>query len=226
MRLGKIQRLEFAGPSRNRIAILYSDDYWLRRLVIRDLPATTLGMYPEVLYLNWLLLLRFLWRLRLLRLSGSRGPLRNLLWHAKLQYALTCLDQIGAQVVLTYIDNSDLFQALSRIDTSGRVYFAVQNGTRTVFCVRDSLAFTSTPVISMTNFFCFGQHDIDLYRAHGHLIDRYLPVGSLVGGFYGAVEAHPRSEFEFDLCLVSQWHAHHFSPNPELEASRRVGAGY
>ena len=62
----------------------------------------------------------------------------------------------------------------------------------------------------MTNFFCFGQRDVDLFNAHGHKVDVYLPVGSLLGGYYKAIVSAPVAKLKFDLCLISQWHGHFF----------------
>lgn len=228
MRLGEfLKSLKFANPKKNRITILYSYDYWLRKLVLRELPATTLEMFPECIYVTPALIGRVLRRLHRLdwsRLRHDPSP-REFLRQVHAQYVLACLDQVGAEIVLTLIDNSGLFQKLSRIDQTGRTYFAVQNGTRTLFCVRDSLLSTATPVVSMTNFFCFGQRDVDLFTRHGHIVDNYLPVGSLIGGYYKTTVSASTPEPEFDLCLISQWHEHFSFDATRNDSSARVGAG-
>jgi surface carbohydrate biosynthesis protein len=227
MTLGALfRRLDFAALRKNPIVIVYSSDYWLRTLVLRDLPATTLEMYPERLHLNPGIVLRLVFRLRFLRWPNLRsaGFSRNLLHQCHVLYALACIDQVNPKVVITSIDNSGIFQRLSRTDRSDRAYFAVQNGARTLFCVRDSLASTSTPVISMTDFFCFGQRDVDLFTRHGHSVDRYRPVGSLIGSYYRAALAQPLAKPRFDLCLISQWHRHQFAEGPIPPFTARVSA--
>lgn len=205
--------VRFSTPARNRIVILYADDHWIRSLVLRDLPATTLKLYPDAVHVSLTLVFGTLARLRHLKwpASGAKSLLKALMRQIYEQYILACIDRTGACLVLTSIDNATFFQSLSRIDRK-RTYFAIQNGTRTLTSVRDSVAapFHPTSVISMTNFFCFGQRDADLFRRHGHQIDEYFPVGSLIGGYYRTQHPAPAQEREFDLCLISQWHPHFF----------------
>lgn len=213
MLMNVLSKLKFTSPEKNDIVILYAEDYWLRRLVLKDLPSTTIELYPERIYVTPMLIARTLWRLRLVDWfkSDEKPVLKDLLRRIYAQYVLACIDQTTAKVVLTFIDNSAYFQILSRIDQK-RTYFAIQNGTRTLFCVRDSLLslpkFAST--ISMTNFFCFGKRDIDLYTRNGHKIDAYIPVGSLVGGYYKSQISVPVTKPLYDLCLISQWNEQFF----------------
>lgn len=223
--------LEFSDPERNDVAILHADDFWIRKLVLRDMPATTLGLYPQdyTIYVTPGLVARTLARLRFVDWGGlvKGTAAKGLFRQVYDQYILACLDRMRARVVLTFIDNSGFFQRLSRLDRH-RTYFAIQNGARTLACVRDSLS-PPASVISMTHFFCFGERDVALFGAHGHRIDNYQPVGSLVGGYYRSAVSTGTARREFDLCLVSQWHAHFFG---EIEgdgfaqqAARRTRAG-
>lgn len=229
-----ISRLRFSDPARNDVAILHADDFWIRKLVLRDMPATTLGLYPQdyAIYVTPGLLARTVARWRfvdwggLMKGTANRGLFRQLYE----QYILACLDRMGAKVVLTFIDNSGFFQHLSRQDRQ-RIYFAIQNGARTLACVRDFLPAPPHPasVISMTNFFCFGERDIALFGSYGHRIDNCHPVGSLVGGYYKSVVSTGAETYGFDLCLVSQWHAHFFEEivgdGFPQQAARRTRAG-
>lgn len=210
-----LSKITFTNPEKNKVVILYTDDFWIKKLILRDLPSTTLGIYPQnyKIYITPRLTARILLRLRfIIRPSAMKEiTIKGLLKQLYDQYILACLDQIQAKVVLTIVDNSGFFHNLSRIDKR-RIYFAIQNGARTLACVRDSLPAPPHPssTISMTNFFCFGKRDIDLFNAHGHKVDSYFPVGSLVGGYYKSVVSVPVKEQKFDLCLVSQWHGHFF----------------
>ncbi len=229
-----IAKIKFANPKANKIAILYSDDFWLRKLILKDMLATTLSLYPEDyrIYVTPVLIGRTLLRLRLINwLQIQKNfSFKELSRQIYVQYILACLDQIKAKVVLTTIDNSSFFHNLSRIDKK-RVYFAIQNGTRTLACVRDSLPLPphQFSTILMSNFFCFGQRDIDLFVRHGHKVDNYFPVGSLIGSYYKSVVSVPSARPQFDLCLISQWHEHFFNEitgdDFSANASRRIGAG-
>lgn len=200
----------------------------MRALVLQDIPATTLGVYPEPVHLTASLGVRTL--LRLPRaLFASRGGFKGAFRAVREQYVLACLDHVGASVVITFVDNSQFFQHLSRIDQR-RKYFAIQNGTRHLPCVRDSLPPAPHPasVISMTNLFAFGPRDQDLYARFGHQIDECIPVGTLVGGYYRSEVSAGDVREEYDLCVVSQWHEHFFpgmvGDDFPAEASRRIGS--
>ena len=209
-----LRHLSFSAPKQNLVAILHKEDYWLRALVLKEVPATTVQVFPEVsaVYFRPYLAWRFVLALR--RVSWAkvfRGDRNGALRELYCCYLIALLDRIGARVVLTHIDNSGIFQKLSRLDTR-RNYFAIQNGLRTLACVRDSLPPHPHPManISMSNFFCFGQRDVELFRAHGHQIDNYFPVGSVLGSYYKSRKTAMPVITRFDLCLISQWHARFF----------------
>jgi hypothetical protein len=209
-----LSSLSFSNPAKNSVVILHPHDYWIKRLVLKEIPSTTLELYPTRIFITPALIVRTILRLPFVKWFrlGDRAVFKNFLRQIYLQYILACIDQTTAKVVLTIVDNSGIFQMLSRIDPN-RTYIAIQNGGRTVFCVRDSLKSMprSASVISMTNFFCFGQRDVDLFKRYGHKIDTYLPIGSLIGGYYKSQVSGPVSDSRFDLCLISPWHQHQFS---------------
>ena len=39
-------------------------------------------------------------------------------------------------------------------------------------------------IISMPNFFCFGNYEVNLYKKHEHDVDNFYPVGSLKASYY------------------------------------------
>lgn len=207
MFLKTIQKLKFSNPENNQVVILHHNGYWIKKLILKDMPSTTID-FADSIHVTPVLIARTLLRLLLINWHKiyKKVVLKNLLWQIYVQYVLACIDQTRAKVVLTFIDNSGFFQNLSRIDQK-RTYFAIQNGTRTLYCVRDILPLPPHPssVISMTNFFCFGQRDIDLFIRHGHRVDNYFPVGTLIGGYYKSVISAPVTKPPFDLCLISQW---------------------
>lgn len=207
--------ISFTNPEPNEVAVLLPDGYWIKKLVLKDLPSTTLELFLSTkgIYVTPALIARTFWRLRLVDWfkAETNDFFRDLGRKIYAQYVLACIDQIGAKVVLTFVDNSRFFQYLTRVDKD-RTYFAIQNGTRTLVNVRDSLP--PYPhlysVISMTNFFCFGRRDIDLFCRYGHELDAYYPIGSLIGGYYKSVVSASVGDPQFDLCLISQWHQQFF----------------
>ncbi len=234
MRFSKFfAKIKLSNPVRGEIAILYSYDRWVRTLVLQEMRATTLPLLPECIYITPQIICLALIRFRRINLRKPAHAdvinwLKNIAYQISAQYIGACLDYVGAKVVLTNIDNSTFFQRLSHLD-GDRTYFAIQNGTRTLYCVRDSLPAHPHPSskIAMTNYFCFGQREIDLYTQQGHHIDQWLPVGSLVGGYFKSVISTKNVPHRYDLCLVSQWHEHFFDTGAGVHENaqyKRVGA--
>ena len=227
-----MSKLKFSNPEINPVVILYPEDYWVKELVLNDISSTTLELRSTSIHVTPSLIVRTLLRLREINWLkiNKKSILRDLFRQVYAQYVLACIDQTKAKVVLTFIDNSGFFQNLSRIDPK-RIYFAIQNGTHTLASVGYSLPSPPHPysTISMTNFFCFGQRDIDLFSRYGHRVDNYFPVGSLIGSYYKSVVSVLVTKKQFDLCLISQWHDHFFGEiigDDSLACvSRRIGAG-
>jgi len=224
-------KLSFSSPRENRIVILYDHDFWIRKLILREIPATTLALNPLILEITPLLILRTFLRFRAIRWREIRASrfLMDLIKQVYGAYILACLDQTRAEVVLTAIDNSGFFHRLTRLDGE-RTYFAIQNGTRMLGCFTEAVdqAPESTARISMTNLFCFGHRDVDLYAKYNLRIDNCFPIGSLIGGCYKSGSAKDASVPTSDLCLISQWHEHFFGEitgdDYTARQSRRTGA--
>ena len=62
--------IKFVNPKKNEIAIIYEYDFWIKRLILKDLPSTTLGIYPEnnTIYVTLNLIARLLIRLSFIKL--------------------------------------------------------------------------------------------------------------------------------------------------------------
>jgi surface carbohydrate biosynthesis protein len=223
-------KLKFASPEKNDIVILHHNTYWIKKFVLRDIKSTSLENTDlgRIYFVTPALIFKTLFRLHLVDWSvrGETWSFRSLLGRIFRIYILACIEETQAKVVITFIDNSRVAQSLSRIDPK-RTYFFVQNGTRTLACVRDTLPHPAS-IITMTNFFCFGQRDIDLLTKHGHRVDNYFSIGSLGTGCYQShVLADP--SIDFDLCLISQWDKSFLEENlnekPVGSISYRIGVG-
>ena len=120
-------------------------------------------------------------------------------------YWLACFDAAGVRAVVTIKDDSAIFQWLCHRYPRA-AFFAIQNGVRTTIDLRLMVRNLTDPrpTIRMPKFFCFGEHDVRLYRDNGALVEEAIPVGSLLGCYYDRCLPHPRTK-DFDICLVSQW---------------------
>ena len=202
-----LPKIIFKNPKKNDIALFFVSYPWIENMVLHNLPRTNIGSYNQEIYVTPTIIVRFLLQMQhfsfdLIRLKKTlKSKLRKIVSELYCHYWIACVKQTKAKVVLCFADNYFIFQRISVLDKE-RVYYAVQNGTRTLHCTRDTVPFPG--VISMTNYFCFGQRDIDMFSKQKHLIDNYLPVGSLVGGFYKTQVSSGISRKEYDLCLISQ----------------------
>jgi hypothetical protein len=113
-------------------------------------------------------------------------------------YVLAMLEQIRPSVVVTTIDNSQVFTLASQ-HYSGARFVAVQNGVR---CLERDFPEGTIP-IHIPEFACFGEHDVEMYSRHGAKVGRYYPIGSLKDSYYRRTISAP-AEPSFDLCLVSE----------------------
>jgi len=130
-------------------------------------------------------------------------------------YLLSCLEHMRPKAVVTYTDNDPFFHSLSRAYPRA-AFIAVQNGVKTPECMtspsRHPLGWLPEPPalgsrISMPELFCFGLYEEEIYKRYGHEVDRFHPVGSLVGGYYKSEVSGGSGSIDHDVLLVSQWRA-------------------
>jgi len=117
-------------------------------------------------------------------------------------YLLSCMEYIKPKVVLTFIDNNFLFHMLSSAYPEAD-FFTIQNGTRRRISLPSPRLFGT--VFPISNYVCFGNNEMDFFRQQGYVVDKFHPVGSLIGGYYKSKTFGERPETNYDLCLVSQW---------------------
>lgn len=130
-------------------------------------------------------------------------------------YLLSCIEHMRPKAVVTFMDNDIFFQALSR-DYPRAAFIAVQNGVKPLESVtsppRHPLGWLPEPPkmgskISLPELFCFGLYEEEIYKRYGHEVDRFHPVGSLVGGYYKSEISDGSGRIDYDVLLVSQFRA-------------------
>lgn len=201
-----IRAVRFSKPNRAKVLIFdRGGSENLLGTALRDIPCSVLAARMEEIHLSPSIIWGILKNLR--RLESFRpGQLYTI-------YLLSCIEQIEPAVVITWVDNSPYFQALTRLYTTA-VFLAVQNGFRHELSVSSPsqkaggwLPEPPSPgsTITLSNFFCFGQYVVDIFTRYGHDIGRYYLVGSVLAGYYKTVISPGEAEIEHDLCLVSEW---------------------
>lgn len=115
-------------------------------------------------------------------------------------YLSACLRQIGARVVLTFIDNSILFYHLAA-ECPGVRFVAVQNGMRD----QTGPDFEGLPFVAPATYFCFGDYDVSLQASSTPRIAQVVPVGSVLDSYHHAMCRPAARTDTYDLCLISQY---------------------
>lgn len=147
------------------------------------------------------------------------------LWHGvrlrslEAGYLAAMIEAVKPKIVITYIDNSLHYQKVVSVFPQMR-FLAIQNGGRLV--ERDHM---SRPV-RHRDFACFGQVDVEQYKAYGARVDRYLPIGSLKDAYYRAQYGGAIQEKKFDLCFVSQVKPQHDKVYPKTMESLSLLASH
>lgn len=176
-------------PQRAKIAVLHATNasalaplFGAERYEIVDLEGGVLYVHPRIL----------------LSTVGHTIRIRRL----TVGYALAVLGWIRPSIVVTFIDNSAVFQIAARRFRAAR-FLAIQNGARLLD--RDHPVGRS-PQIHLREFACLGRHEIDQYNRHGARVGTYYAIGSLMDSYYRAGRMHGVPAVKaFDLCLPSQF---------------------
>jgi len=198
VRLKKISiNFYFRNPERKPVIIFHREHTdILRKFILFDIDYTVLDADGDVLHITPHLIALMIKNLRYLVRSFhiAKTTLSGRLYKI---YLLSFIEYTKPKIVITLIDNSYLFQWVSRIYKKAEFY-AIENGARND--VRGA-----SDIMSMPNLFCFGNYDIDVFRNNGHLIDNYYPVGSLFGGYYKTEVSPSKVNINYEICMVSQW---------------------
>lgn len=207
-----LSKIRFRNPEKSRVVIFDSSgSEILEKAVLYDIPHSILPANMEVYHISLPLIFFMLKNVRVVldRIIKPTGKnrLKNIVLHAYRLYYLACMECIRPQVVITFIDNSDIFQWLSR-NYRRAEFYAIQNGIRDKWCLTTALTFSSEEKcqISMPNYFCFGPYVEDLFHQYEQQVDNYYPVGSIKADYFKAEKSDfARSEIKYDICLLSAW---------------------
>ena len=206
-----IRKFSFKNPAVNEILIFDKEgSEIIIRMILPDYQLTILHARHEIYYLTSQILLLMIKNINKIDVSYLRKnkihKMKRIFGELYKIYLLSCIEYIGPKVVLTYIDNSYFFQFSSRNYKKAK-FFAIQNGVRNKYSVTKYLPEYPHPghVVSMPNFFCFGENEKNLYEKHGHVIDNYIPCGSARGSYFISNLAPIEEKIIYDICLVSEW---------------------
>jgi surface carbohydrate biosynthesis protein len=125
------------------------------------------------------------------------------------EYFVRIIDKINPDLVVTLIDNSNVFWRLDRKYTNKIKFLTIQNGNRWIVNHKNypnylSHFFYDADVkkdIYHSNFACISNYDMDLYVKNNINVGKYFSIGSL------AIDLHSKNYIKrkkiFDICLVA-----------------------
>ena len=118
------------------------------------------------------------------------------------------IKHLQPKAVVTFIDNNAQFHKLASRFPDVR-FIAIQNGARKA--LGDAPAPIGPPASYDSEYLCFGQNEIDSYRAIGYHFKQIKVMGSLKNALFvqhlrGSTEQFDASE-GYDLVLISQFRA-------------------
>lgn len=200
-------------PVKAPVAIVYEDRVaMIEKWVLKDIPYFVVKVDGGVC-LHPIILLRTLTNLKYFDWNYVWHSKKRLLALAKQGYEihlLALLQFISPKVVLTTIDNSAVFHRLSLRHRTVQ-YFAIMNGLRSLIDLKLDLPPPPHPnaKLQMTNLFCFGEHEIDVFKKFNHEVEKFHVAGAFVWGCYQEAFCQKNAELTHDLCYVSQWDTYH-----------------
>lgn len=192
-----LTRSRICNPKKNYVVIFDREgSSILEKLILDNIQHTILPVRYELFYISPRIIVSFI------KIFLGKYLKHNKYRSLYFVYLLACIEYISPKVVITFIDNNTFFYAISEV-YKGAVFYAIQNGRRNI----DALARPLRPGsnYSIPNFICFGRRETDFYRQYGYSVNKFHPVGSLIGGYYRNNISENKLKYMFDLCLVSQW---------------------
>lgn len=118
--------------------------------------------------------------------------------------ALIC--RAGPAIVVTYIDNANLFYRVASVCHPRMRFLAIQNAARYDIL---ELSPRAARKIFIPEFACFGEYERDLYLGRGGQVGRFYPIGSLREACYRRFRAisgqhNSQGRYDYDLCVVAE----------------------
>lgn len=138
---------------------------------------------------------------------GLLGRIYRCLGNVRRLWLYACLREINPKVVITYVDNDYDFQWMCSYYKSAE-FIAIQNGVREKYDLSKWLPNYPHPArrVRLSQFYCFGDFEVDLYPQYDHHVENFHPVGSLRASYFQEKYAMTVSEdYSSAICLVSQW---------------------
>lgn len=147
----------------------------------------------RTLYLSWEILFYFV-----------KAYLRGVSMRAAYYAAL--IRAVSPAIVITYVDNSDLFYQVAHAGRRCARFLAIQNAAR-----YDVLELPKKEAhrIFLPEFACFGEYERDLYLRKEARVETFYPIGSLRESYFRRYRKSEgggagKERYDHDLCVVAE----------------------
>lgn len=117
---------------------------------------------------------------------------------------LSLINTMDPAIVITFIDNSDMFYKVARAGRKYSRYLAIQNASR--YDVKE-LPVEKGNQIYIPEFACFGEYERVLYSSKSAHVEHFYPVGSLRESYYRKQRNKQKTRNKpaaYDLCVVAE----------------------
>tara|TARA_A100001015_G_scaffold320863_1_gene448869 strand:- start:1283 stop:2458 length:1176 start_codon:yes stop_codon:yes gene_type:complete len=192
------------------VIILHEKNDFLDTLNLNNTDIVTIGVYPEKVnfYINWKILRQtskfFLQKLPILFSYGIKYFLKSVY----IYYIKSVINFMNPLLVITYIDNSNMFQEIIE-NINKRRYVAIQNSIRNEYNYKYAIQKNNIHKIKHDIFFCYGEQVKDCFESCGHSANEYIFSGGTLRLSQhianGSILISPHEKEIFDVCIISQW---------------------
>ena len=125
------------------------------------------------------------------------------------RYCCSLINDINPRIVITFVDNSQLFWRLDKEYVNKIKFLTIQNGNRRFIKHNNYPNYLShfwypDKIVKYkyhSNFLCFSNYEVDLYTRHGVKVDHYYPIGALSSSIH--TEHYVKRKKIYDVCLIA-----------------------
>ena len=197
----KSRKLIFRNPT--KVDVLIFDEVnskYILEIINKKYRVSVFKNRPEDIYIGQKVLINFLKSIPSLQFkeawNSKRGKFIGFLRQFKLLYLESCFVTINPKAIVTLIDNNSDFHWFSK-HCRKFPFIAIQNGSRLSFVSNEIQGFY------LQHYFCFGEHERNLFQNIGYEVEKFYPVGSVIASLHitEPIEILPK----YDILVVSTW---------------------
>jgi surface carbohydrate biosynthesis protein len=197
----KGRKLIFKNPEKADVLIFDEvNSQYVLKIINKKYRVGIFKTRPESIYLGLKVFLNFLRLLYGLHFKeawhSESGKAIGYLRQFKLLYFESCFVTINPKVIVTLIDNCPDFHWFSK-HCRKYPFIAIQNGSRLSFVSNQTEGFY------LQHYFCFGEHERNLFQNIGYEVEKFYPVGSIIASLH--INESKKNSPKYDILVVSTW---------------------